>query len=131
MRRADWQLRLAAFVQTRARMPFEWGHNDCGLFTVAAVRAMTGVDAAAHLRGYTTALGAARVVERAGGMRQLAIEAWGEPVPPALASVGDPVLMLNQGRELLAICNGTTAIGVGPDGLAVMSMTDALAAWKI
>lgn len=131
MRRADWQSRLAAFVQARAHMPFAWGRNDCCLFTVDAVQAMTGIDHASRFRGYSTALGAARVVERQGGIRQLAIDAWGEPVPALRAGVGDVVLVVNEGRELLAVCNGTTAIGPGPDGIAVMGVDAAVAAWKI
>lgn len=131
MRRADWQTRLSDFVKQRADMPFEWGRNDCCLFTVDAVIAVTGIDHAAPLRGYTTALGAARVVEQQGGIRQLAIDAWGEPVAPMMAAVGDPVLMLNEGRELLAVCNGTSALGPGTDGIAVMDMDNALEAWKI
>jgi hypothetical protein len=131
MRCADWQMRLADFAKSRASMPFEWGRNDCCLFTVDAGLAMTGVDHAAPFRGYTTALGAARVVERNGGIRQLATDAWGEPVMPLMAGVGDAVLLLNEGRELLAICNGTSALGPGPDGVAVMDMGAAIAVWKI
>ncbi|WP_183024386.1 DUF6950 family protein [Variovorax sp. UMC13] len=131
MRRADWQLRLAEFAKKRVSMPFEWGRNDCCLFTVDAVLAMTGVDYAARFRGYSTALAAARVVEQQGGIRQLAVDAWGAPVSPLLAGVGDVVLVINESRELLAVCNGTTAIGPGPDGLAVMDMSAAIAAWKI
>jgi len=131
MRRADWQMRLADFLKSRATAAFEWGRNDCCLFTVDAIEVMTGVDHAARFRGYTTALGAARVVQQEGGIRQLATDAWGSPVDPLMAAAGDAVLMLNEGRELLAICNGTNALGPGPDGIAVMDMTNALAAWKI
>lgn len=131
MRRADWQARLAEFARERSAMPFEWGRNDCCLFTVDAVHAMTGKDHAISFRGYDTALGAERLLKANGGVRGLATGAWGEPVAPAYASVGDPVLMLNEGRELLAVCNGTGAIAAGADGVAVLDMTAALAAWKI
>jgi len=131
MRKNDWQLRFAEFVQARARMPFAWGSNDCCLFTVDAVQAMTGIDHAATLRGYTTPLAAERILRERGGVRQLAINSWGDPVPPTMAGIGDVVLMVNEGRELLAICNGTCAIGAGPDGIAVMGMDAAVAAWKI
>lgn len=131
MRRADWQIQLSVFAQAHAHMPFEWGRNDCCMFTVDAVLAMTGVDHGAQFRGYSTAFAAARVVEQQGGIRQLAIDAWGEPVSPLRAGVGDVVLVINEGREVLAVCNGTTAIGPGPDGIAVMNMSAATAAWKI
>lgn len=112
-------------------MPFEWGRNDCCLFTVDAVLAMTGVDHGARFRGYDSALGAERLLKANGGVRGLAIEAWGEPVSVAFAAVGDPVLILNEGRELLAVCNGTCAIAAGPDGVVALDMSAALAAWKI
>lgn len=131
MRRADWQSRLAEFARERLVMPFEWGRNDCCLFTVDAVWAMTGQDHAITFRGYDTALGAERLLKANGGVRGLATKAWGEPVPVAFAAVGDPVLMLNEGRELLAVCNGTSAISAGPDGVVALDMSAALAAWKI
>lgn len=132
MRRADWQMRFAEFAAARASMAFEWGKNDCCLFTVDCVLAMTGIDHGADFRGrYDTALQAERIVRQHGGVRELAIEAWGEPVSPLMAGVGDVVLVNNEGRELLAICNGTSAIGPGPDGTAVLGMESALAAWKI
>jgi len=131
MRRTDWQARLSEFARERSAMPFEWGRNDCCLFTVDAVLAMTGVDHGARFRGYYTELGAGRLLKANGGVRGLATEAWGEPVPVAFAAVGDPVLMLNEGRELLAVCNGTCAIAAGPVGVVALDMSAALAAWKI
>ena len=112
-------------------MPFQWGRNDCCLFTVDAVLAMTGVDHGAAFRGYSTPKGAERLLKEHGGVKQLATDAWGEPFSPVYAAVGDPVLVLNDGRELLAICNGTNAIAAGPTGLVAIEMTAALAAWKI
>lgn len=131
MRRADWQLRLAAFVQERASMPFEWGRNDCCLFAADAVQAMTGGDPAAPMRGYSSALGAQRLIEEAGGLLELVSQYLGDPVSPHMAGVGDVVLLVNEGRDLLGICNGTSAIGAGPQGMAVLGMESARAAWKV
>lgn len=131
MRLQDWQARLSEFARERSTMPFEWGRNDCCLFTVDAVAAMTGVDHGVAFRGYDSAIVAERLLKANGGVRGLATEAWGDPVPPAFAAVGDPVLLLNEGRELLAVCNGTSAFAAGPDGAVVLDMSAALAAWKI
>ena len=132
MRRGDWQMRFAEFAKARARMPFEWGKNDCCLFTVDAVLAMTDFDHGADFRGrYSTALEAERIVRQRGGVRQLATEAWGEPASTLMAAVGDPVLLVNDGRELLAVCNGTSALAAGAEGVVVLGMDAALAAWKI
>lgn len=131
MRRADWQVRYAEFAKERASMPFEWGRNDCCLFAADAVLAMTDVDPAASLRGYTTARAAQRLVDEAGGLQEFVSQFLGEPVSPLMAAVGDVVLLANEGRDLLGICNGTNAIGAGAQGLAVLGMDSARAAWKI
>jgi hypothetical protein len=130
-RRFDWQLRLAAFGRERERMPFEWGRNDCCLFSADAVLAMTESDAAHAYRGYSTALEAQRLLELHGGAQGLATQAWGEPVAPAFAAVGDVVLVMNEGRKVLAICNGTNAMSAGTEGIEFVGMDTAILAWKI
>ena len=113
-------------------MPFEWGRNDCCLFAADAVLAMTGdVDPAQTLRGYASASAAQRLVEEAGGLRELCSQFLGEPVSPLMAGVGDVVILINEGRELVAICNGVSAIAPGPNSLVALDMSAALAAWKI
>jgi len=112
-------------------MPFEWGVNDCCLFAADAVLAMTGEDLAKPLRGYTSALAAKRLVDEAGGLRELVSQFLGEAVSPLMAAVGDVVLLENEGRDLLGICNGTNVIGAGERGMAVLGMDLARAAWKV
>lgn len=127
----DWQIRFAAFVAERTAAPFAWGSNDCCLFAADAVLALTGVDRAQALRGYASAEEAARLVARLGGLRQIATDALGPALPPLMAGVGDVVLVLNEGREILAVCNGTTALCPAADRMAVLGMEAALAAWRV
>jgi hypothetical protein len=61
----------------------------------------------------------------------VARKALGEQIHPALAAVGDVVLLAQEGRELLAVCNGTEALCAAPTGLAPVPMRQALAAWKV
>lgn len=131
MRVRDWEQRLSAFVAERMQMPFEWGRNDCCLFAADAVKAMTGTDHAAGLRVHTSALEAVRLVEQRGGLRQIATDALGESVSPLMATVGDVVVLVNEGRELLAVCNGGTAIAPGEQGMVALGMDAALAAWRV
>lgn len=113
-------------------MPFAWGVNDCCLFAADAVLALTGKDVAADVRGsYSDALGAARIIDARGGLSAIATAALGASVLPVFAAVGDVVLLLNEGREMLAICNGTSAVAPGPDGMAVTGMDSAIAVWKV
>lgn len=59
---------LSAYLDQAARTPFAWGGLDCLLFPAGWVRRATGIDPAAAYRGrYRTALGAARLIARAGG----------------------------------------------------------------
>ena len=127
-----WQTRFALLCIERQRRPFEWGAHDCCLWAADAVRAVTGQDFAEGLRGtYATAAEAARMLAQAGGVRALATHALGEPVGPLMAAVGDVVLFEQDGRELLAVCNGGTALAVAGQGLEPLPMSAALAVWKV
>ena len=129
----DWQLRLEAFAREQASMPFTWGVNDCGLFAANCVRALTGADPAPWMRGaYATSMGAARVIAQGGGLHAIACEACGAPIPVLRAAVGDVVLIEQpMAGPTLAICNGATAMGPGPDGLVQLPMALATSAWKV
>ena len=131
-RRHDWQTRFAAFAIERAALPFAWGHNDCCLFAADAVLALTGEDFARDWRGsYTSATAAARLLSQRGGLPQIASDALGAAISPLMANLGDVVLVENSGRELLAVCNGTSVICPGEAGLVVLGMDAATAAWRV
>lgn len=131
MRLPDWQTRFSEFGKARASMPFAWGVNDCCSFAAAGVEAVTGRNPMAGAAVYDTESAAARLILRAGGLRSLAIQFLGEPVPPAFAAVGDVVLVMNAGREMLGICNGVNVVAPGSLGMVALGMDAALAAWKI
>src|SRR5690606_16299333 len=68
MRVEGWEAALYGYIAAARRRPFEWGKFDCCLFAADVIRALTGLDPAADLRGrYRTALGAKRIVNREGG----------------------------------------------------------------
>lgn len=125
-------MRYAKLCAERRAMPFAWGSHDCCLWAADVVQALTGQDFAAPYRGtYEDATGAARLIKRLGGLREIACAALGDAIGPRLASVGDVVLISHGGRELLAVCNGMEAIAPGPDGLVAVGMDAALAAWRV
>jgi hypothetical protein len=131
MRLPDWQQRFAEFGRTRITMPFAWGSNDCCTFAAAAVEALTGANPMESVPAYDNPLEAARLIEDGGGLEQLAVSLLGAPVPPVMAAVGDIVLVINVEREMLGVCNGTNVLAPGKNGVAVLGMDAALAAWKI
>jgi hypothetical protein len=131
MRLADWQTRFSDFGKARASMPFAWGSNDCCSFAATAVEALTGRNPMVGVEPYTSEIGAAKMIARAGGLRALASQYLGEPVSPLMAGVGDVVLVMNEGREMLAICNGVNAMAPAESGMVALGMSAATAAWKI
>lgn len=131
MRLTDWQTRFSDFGKARASMPFAWGSNDCCSFVAAAVEALTGRNPMAGVDPYASEIGAAKLIARAGGLKALASQYLGEPVSPLMAGVGDVVLVNNEGREMLGVCNGVNVMAPGEVGMVALSMGAALAAWKV
>jgi hypothetical protein len=123
-------------------MPFEWGRHDCCIFAADAIEVMTGVDMAECLRGYTTALGAARRarLHGAGPADPFGVESWPalaflEEIPPSFARRGDLILVSSvhsRGARLaLSICLGHTAAVPGPDRLTYLGPAHWRRAWRI
>jgi hypothetical protein len=131
MRNNDWQVLFSEYIKSRRHTPFEWGQNDCCFFAADWVSKLYGVSVAAEHRGtYTTALGAARLIEQLGGLDAIAGQ-YLDPIEVSFASVGDIVMIENAGRDLLAICNGATSFGPGADGVAVLATSLAKKAWRV
>lgn len=127
----QWQSALQYLIAERRLMPFEWGRNDCGLFAADCVQAITGEDPAPGFRGvYASESGAQAVLDANGGLEGVAAASFGAEIAPALAQVGDVVLCKIQGRDMLAICAGSHAIGPGHNRLASMPMKRAQKAWR-
>jgi len=120
-----WPERLAEFIESRRRMPFQWGANDCALFAADCVLALTGTDLAADRRGYTTELEAARLVRDAGGMKGLAAHLVEKHI--GLVQRGDVVLCDIAGRETFGVFVGEDRwVAPGADGLVFRPMSDCL-----
>jgi hypothetical protein len=132
-RRQDWPERLAEYVEARIDSPFAWGTNDCVTFAMDAVQLMTGVDPIASIRGtWDSPLAAVQAMEPFGGTARGVVTAFmGESIDPRTARRGDVVLVENGGREVTAVCIGSHAAGPGVEGLLMVPMVDAIAAWEV
>ena len=129
---------LLSLVAQRAALPFEWGTRDCALWVFDAVRAFTGRDPAADLRGiYRTPRAALRLVEREHGWAHICATRIGEPILPENAQTGD-VAQVDTDH-----CSGETAdcgalavvvngqlVAQGEDGLVSLPLSAALACWR-
>ena len=139
----DWPARLAAFIEERRHAPFKWGVNDCGLFAADATAAITGVDPEAKIRGYRTAIGAARIAGRSAlspvscppspdtfGVRELPAICGFTELPVKMAQRGD-LVMLPMGRgRAIGVCLGVHSAGPGAAGLEFVPTSTAVAAWR-
>jgi hypothetical protein len=130
MKYSNWQSLLAEFCRQRETIPFAWGSNDCVLFAADCVLATTGVDHAAKFRGYRTAVHAARLIKKLGGLEAIVTLALGPSIPLHEVVAGDVVLIEIESTIALGIYTGSACIGPGKSGIIVVSRTQMVAAWK-
>jgi hypothetical protein len=132
MRKETWDIDLMDFIKSREKTTFCWGVQDCVLFAADCAQSMTGIDLADKYRGYTTEMGAALIMGRAGSLQKLVNLNIGPEISPKLARRGDWVLIEQNGVQTLAVCLGKKAMGVKKEkGLAMVPMSDAITAWRI
>lgn len=128
----DWPLRLDALVHERARVPFAWGSNDCALFAADAVRAITGHDPAAGLRGLGVRQ-ALRHVRRCGGICHVVPAGLPPLTHTSLAVEGDIALVQQDGARRLSIgvVVGEHVIGPSRVGLVAVPRQRAVQCWGV
>jgi hypothetical protein len=127
----DWAARLEALVADRLAQPFEWGQRDCALWAADVVKACTGVDVAADVRGrYADRAGAVRAYKRIGGLTRACDARLGAAIDPALAQVGDIALADEAGKHMLVSNGGGHWMGQGPAGLVTVRDGGILRAWR-
>ena len=127
----DWPERLDALLRARAETPFAWGHNDCCIFAADVVQALTGHDPMRALRGlYASRRDAQRLLGTLGGFEATITGVLGPRISSMQVTVGDVLLIHNAGREMLAVCNGVSAVAPGRAGLVAVPVVDVRAAWR-
>lgn len=133
VRRPDWRARLADLVVARRFLPMQWGQRDCCLFAADAVNAITGIDFAEGLRGYSSAKGAVRALRRAGFSSVIAYvdlrlpraerprdgDVVGLPCPEA------------SGLDVLMIADGGSAWGQDELGLVRVAIPPGAVIWSV
>lgn len=127
-RREDWALRLAAYVESRESIPFNWGHQDCCTFAAGAVREMTGADPMESLRGYRTAEQAGRILSRP--LESFVDELFSR-VEIGEAQRGDLALVATGKRRALMIFEALELVGAGESGLVRVPRSSAIVAWRV
>jgi hypothetical protein len=124
---------LDAYLAEVSARPFDWRQWNCCHLARGWWQQVTGLDPMAGLPGTDSMRAAHRLIGELGG--NLAA-AWTrqtrcEPLPAALAQVGDVVLLETPERHAVGICCGRTAAVLTPDlGLAHAPMSAATLAWR-
>jgi hypothetical protein len=136
----DWQSRLSEYILRNARRPFRYGELDCGLWVAGAIEAMTGVDVAAELRGYTCRRQAFDRIAAACGSRSiekiadhLAAKFGILEISPAFAQRGDAVQLERGAKAKLGVVgmNGLEILIPYREGLLRVPMRLAVRAWHV
>ncbi|USJ24733.1 DUF6950 family protein [Ensifer adhaerens] len=131
----DWYPRLVDYVSRVRSLPFEYGQHDCALFAAGAVKAMTGKDPAAKLRGkYSTLAGGLKKLRRLGfaNHADFAASILPEVIEgPAFGQIGDiAALDLGNGAWSLGLVQGSRIFVTQPDS-AGLGTVDLLTASRL
>lgn len=109
---------------------FEWGKTDCCMFSVGAVKAITGIDHGVDYQ-YNTEAGAAKVLLRHGGVEEIATKHLGASKLPSLARRGDIISFESGNGMALGVCIGVKIVAMQESGLTYFSMSKAIKAWSV
>lgn len=117
--------------------PFEWGVNDCVLFTARCIDAQLGgysyLNLVSELYRYMTFRQAYRMMINLGGLEAATSHHLGEPTNWARLENGDVVLgrAMDRDVQLLGVLYNQGFLTTGPLGIVTMSMDYALKGWKL
>jgi hypothetical protein len=131
LRHEGWESSLAQYLAAAQSLEFQWGVNDCALWSAEWVRIATDKDFGAPWRGrYKTEKGAKRLMLRRqfSEVADIASDALVEQ-PVRLAKRGD--LVLHPETESLGICNGLRSHFLGVDGHIVIDTLACPRAWEV
>lgn len=133
MRVQGWAEILFSGIESRRDTPFSWGSHDCCLFAADMALAITGIDYAAPVRGYTTREQAETIIALYGDMSGMVSQLLGaQPIPAASARRGDFVMARFGESDAMGVCIGARCIFAAlRAGIVEHTMTVATCAWRI
>lgn len=130
-----WRTHLNATLERYRGEPFAWdGKHDCGMFFADCIKAMTGFDIAAPLRGkYRSKAGAFRALRGMGFDDHVDYVASILPEidNPAMARAGDGAVVTAEDGPALAIVTGPLTACYAPSGLGFIEFGRATRAFRI
>lgn len=129
----NWPDLLAAFIEERRHVPFEWGRNDCVTFAADAVLCLTGHDVLASLRGtWATEQQALQLAARMGGLPWAVRQLLGRPSnTPRRAARGAVVCARMLGLPIMGVHLGAFWCAPGAQGLEFRPAAEERLAWEV
>lgn len=130
----DWPERLDEYLNSRLAVPFTFGVNDCALFAMDAIQAMTGVDLGAEIRGTYSDQEGANAILTEENLLRIATAAGMEEKPILFAQRGDILLYMQQSGPTLLVLgmDGINGWGPGEDGAKQCAPArNCLKAWRV
>lgn len=126
--------KLVAYLAEAGARPFDWGAFNCCHLAAGWVEVCAGAHPMAGLPATPTERAARRLIRALGGTLA---DAWTrqlgrDPISPAMAQLGDVVLLDVDGRPVIGICNGMTAVApLDVGGTTFVPMALATHAWRL
>ena len=125
MRRLDWEKQLATTIDDHD-LPFHYGKNDCCLFALDIVYAITGRHLE-HSYAWSNSREALSILHKTGGVVNI--------VDAMLARTdrlmrGDIVSIKQEGKDCLGVCMGAVSAFVTPGGIIYKKLPADFIGWR-
>lgn len=129
----NWDKLLSDYLTAMRFTPFKWGENDCVLFAVKGVEAMTGVNTYQEYLGYKSKTGALRIIRDGGGIDAIVSKHFGPGHRNVMkAKRGDLVLIKDTDMRLgLVDDSGQFALVPADNGLVKEKLSKVWRVWSI
>jgi hypothetical protein len=129
----DWSQRLSAYLTERAKMPFEWGVNDCMAFTAKGVEAITGQDFFTSYSDYQDEQSAKKMLEDNGGITGIIMSCLGAGHRDILKAKRGDVVIVKTPEIVGGIVDdtGQRIAMVTPQGLTRVPLSRAWRVWHV
>ena len=115
IRREDWPERLEEYINDVQDVEFDWDNNNCLIFSMGAVEAVTGENLYQEYREKHATESTETLFEELGviGVYRMLRSAFGNSIPVSMAQRGD--LIIRRKPYSIGICRGALSNFVGVD----------------
>jgi len=136
MRLQGWEKSFNALLEAKRKQAFEWGVNDCCLFTADFICAITGFDPANGIRGtYADEKAALSLLRSFNGIQGVAsrfLDGHFNKINVRQSTRGDAIMIkITDKREAFGVNVGQYAAFSSHDGVSLLPIEAAIAAWRV